>query len=216
VQLTLSFVAIHTTADMITQLMFDLAQNPELIQPLRDEVAAVLGTEGWKKTSLYKMKLLDSVLKECQRLRPINETSLQRLAVNDVKLSDGTVLQRNSLSAVASTRRKDPEYYSDPEKFDGYRFLKMRAEPGKENVAQFVSTSPDHLGFGHGQHACPGRFFASNEIKIIMCHILLKYDWRLIEGNQPKVGTFGFNLFADAKTKVEIRRRKEEINIDKL
>lgn len=74
VQLTLSFVAIHTTADMITQLMFDLAQNPELIQPLRDEIVAVLGTKGWKKTSLYNLKLLDSVLKECQRIRPINES----------------------------------------------------------------------------------------------------------------------------------------------
>lgn len=74
VQLTLSFVAIHTTADTITQVMFDLAQNPEYIKPLREEVIAVLGNHGWKKTSLYSMKLLDSVLKESQRLRPINES----------------------------------------------------------------------------------------------------------------------------------------------
>ncbi|EXJ89073.1 hypothetical protein A1O3_02137 [Capronia epimyces CBS 606.96] len=213
VQLTLSFVAIHTTADMITQVMFDLAQHPEFIQPLRDEVVAVLGKEGWKKTSLYNMKLLDSVLKESQRLRPINDTSLQRLVLDDVKLSDGTLLKRNSVCAVASTRHWDPEYYDNPEQFDAYRFLKMRAEPGKENVAQFVSTSPNHLGFGHGQHACPGRFFASNEIKIIMCHILLKYDWRLIEGQQPKSIVYGFLLAADHSTKLEIRRRQEEIDI---
>jgi cytochrome P450 monooxygenase-1 len=74
VQLSLSFVAIHTTADMVTQLMFDLAQHPELIQPLREEIVTVLGSHGWKKTSLYNMKLLDSVLKEVQRLRPINES----------------------------------------------------------------------------------------------------------------------------------------------
>lgn len=74
VQLTLSFVAIHTTADMITQLMFDLAQNPEYIKPLREEVIAVLGTQGWKKSALYNLKLLDSVMKESQRLRPINDS----------------------------------------------------------------------------------------------------------------------------------------------
>lgn len=74
VQLTLSFVAIHTTADMITQLMFDLAQHPEYIQPLREELIAVLKEHGWTKASLYNMKLLDSVLKESQRLRPINES----------------------------------------------------------------------------------------------------------------------------------------------
>lgn len=89
-------------------------------------------------------------------------------------LSDGTKLARNSIIAVASTRHWDAEYYPKPDKFDGARFLKLRAQPGKENSSQFVSTSPDHLGFGHGQHACPGRFFASNEIKIMMCHILLK------------------------------------------
>ncbi|KAK1762684.1 cytochrome P450 [Phialemonium atrogriseum] len=216
VQLTLSFVAIHTTADMITQLMFDLAQNPEYIQPLREEVIDVLGKLGWKKTSLYNLKLLDSVLKESQRLRPINDTSLQRLALRDVKLSDGTVLPRGSISAVASTRHWDSHYYPDPHKFDGYRFLKMRTDGGKENVAQFVSTSPDHLGFGHGQHACPGRFFASNEIKIIMCHILLKYDWRLIKGQDPKAMVHGFILAADHTTKLEIQRRREELDIDSL
>jgi cytochrome P450 monooxygenase-1 len=78
VQLTLSFVAIHTTADMITQLMFDLAQSPEYVQPLREEVIAVLGKDGWKKTSLYNLKLLDSAMKESQRLRPINDSKSAR------------------------------------------------------------------------------------------------------------------------------------------
>lgn len=116
--------------------------------------------------------------------------------------------------AVASTRHWDPKYYSQPEKFDAYRFLNMRNEPGKENVAQFVSTSASHLGFGHGKHACPGRFFASNEIKIIMCHILLKYDWRLVNGQEPKFTIQGWNLIADHSTKLEIRRRAEEIDLD--
>jgi cytochrome P450 len=92
----------------------------------------------------------------------------------------------------------------------------MRAEPGKENAAQFVSTSTNHLGFGHGQHACPGRFFASNEIKIIMCHILLKYDWGLIDGQEPKINVYGFHLAADHKTQLQIRRRQEELDLDNL
>jgi len=217
VQLTLSFVAIHTTADMLTQVMFDLTEHPEYIQPLREEVINVLSNHGWKKTSLYSMKLMDSFLKEVQRLRPINDTSLQRLSLSDVRLSDGTFLPRDTISIVASTRHWDPKYYSDPEKFDGYRFLKMREEPGKENVAQFVSTSPNHLGFGHGQHACPGRFFASNEIKIILCHILLKYDWRLVKGQPPpKIHVHGWMLVADSTSKLEIRRRQEEIDIDNI
>jgi len=159
VQLTLSFVAIHTTADMITQLMFDLAQSPEYIQPLREEVIAVLGKDGWKKISLYKLKLLDSAMKESQRLRPINDTALRRIVLKKIKLSDGTVLRPNQVFAATSTQHWDPQIYPNADKFVADRFLKMRAEPGKENIGQFVSTSVNHLGFGHGNHACPGRFF---------------------------------------------------------
>tara|TARA_R110002003_G_scaffold1993_8_gene23844 strand:+ start:10326 stop:10688 length:363 start_codon:yes stop_codon:yes gene_type:complete len=76
VQLTLSFVAIHTTSDLVTQVLFDLASHPEYIQPLRQEVIEVLGKYGWQKTSMYQLKLLDSVLKECQRLSPINTSKM--------------------------------------------------------------------------------------------------------------------------------------------
>lgn len=69
-QLTLSLLAIHTTYDLLEQSILDLARNPEYIEPLRQEVVRVLRTDGWKKTSLYNMKLLDSALKETQRLKP--------------------------------------------------------------------------------------------------------------------------------------------------
>ena len=68
-QLSLSVAAIHTTSDELVQVLYDLCQHPELIQPLREEVISVL-QEGWKRTALYRMKLMDSVLKETQRLKP--------------------------------------------------------------------------------------------------------------------------------------------------
>ena len=70
VQLALSLAAIHTTTDLITWLLLCLAQNPEVIQPLRDEIVSVLKADGWKKTSLYNLKLMDSAMKESQRLKP--------------------------------------------------------------------------------------------------------------------------------------------------
>lgn len=70
-QLFLSIVAIHTTSDLMTQIMTDLAGHPEVIEDLRKEIKEVLSDGGWKKTSLTNMKLLDSVIKESQRLKPI-------------------------------------------------------------------------------------------------------------------------------------------------
>lgn len=70
-QLFLSIVAIHTTSDLMTQIMTDLAAHPDVIDDLRREIKDVLSDGGWKKTTLTNMKLLDSVIKESQRLKPI-------------------------------------------------------------------------------------------------------------------------------------------------
>lgn len=69
-QLMVSVAAIHTSTDLACKVIVDLAKNPEIIQPLRDEIVSVLGDGGWKKTSFYNMKLLDSCIKESQRVAP--------------------------------------------------------------------------------------------------------------------------------------------------
>lgn len=110
----------------------------------------------------------------------------------------------------------DPEVYPEPEKYDVYRFLNLRSQPGQENAHQFVTTSPQHMLFGHGAHACPGRFFASNEMKIALCQLLLKYDWKLCEGQSERPMNLQVDqgFLTDPSAKVMMRRRKEEINLD--
>lgn len=51
--------------------MMQLARHPNMFQPLRDEIVEVLSRDGLKKTALYNLKLMDSFIKECQRLKPI-------------------------------------------------------------------------------------------------------------------------------------------------
>ena len=70
--MTFSVAAIHTTSDMLTQVLYDLCGRDALIQALREEVITVVQEEGWTKPTLYKLKLMDSVLKESQRLKPIS------------------------------------------------------------------------------------------------------------------------------------------------
>lgn len=71
-QLLLSAVAIQTTTDLLTEVMLRLAQRPDFVQELRDEVASVLQAAGaWSKPALFNMKLLDSAIKEAQRMRPV-------------------------------------------------------------------------------------------------------------------------------------------------
>lgn len=141
---------------------------------------------------------------------------MQRIAEADIHLSDGTVIRKGTKCAVANTTRLDGGLYEQPERFDGYRFVNMRNDAGKEHSAQFVTTSTESLGFGHGVHACPGRFFAANEVKIALCHLLLKYDLKLADGASSDVTWYGFALNANKDAKISVRRRKEEIDIDNL
>lgn len=127
----------------------------------------------------------------------------------NVKLSDGTVIPKGSHVVVYNDGSMNPQIFEDPQKFDPYRFLNMRKEPGKENLSQFVSTTPNHLGFGHGVHACPGRFFASNEIKIILAHLVMNYDWKFAEGQEvPKRLEVGADFVTNPYGRLVYRQRE--------
>jgi cytochrome P450 len=72
-QVGLALAAIHTTSNLLTNVMYDLAAYPEYIQPLRDEIRAVAAQDGvLQKTSLPKLKLMDSIMKESQRTHPLS------------------------------------------------------------------------------------------------------------------------------------------------
>lgn len=70
-RIALSLFAIHTTSDLMSEIMTQLARHPEVVKPLREEVIEVLRRDGLKKTALYNLKLMDSVIKECQRIKPV-------------------------------------------------------------------------------------------------------------------------------------------------
>ena len=131
----------------------------------------------------------------------------------DITLSDGTLIPKGTYIAMVDDHSLDPNSsYTNGDKYDGYRFIKMRDVPERAHQTQLVSVTSDHTGFGFGNHACPGRFFAATELKIALCHLLLKYDLKL--GDQkPQAMTYGFGLSSDPFTQISVRRRQEEISL---
>ncbi|TDZ99622.1 Cytochrome P450 monooxygenase eqxH [Colletotrichum sidae] len=215
-QLGLSVVAIHTTTDLLVETMLRIAQHPHLFAALRREVVDVLSADGWKKTALFNMKLMDSVLKEAQRLKPITSAVMMRVATKPTTLPAGITLRAGDRCAADLGGMLDPAVYPSPTTFDGRRFLAMRGDGALDSQAHLVSTSPSHLGFGHGLHACPGRFFAANELKIALAHLVIKYDWKLTEGYEHRWEEYGFGWNSDSGAKLLMRRRVPEIDIDAL
>ncbi|KAF4545446.1 putative cytochrome p450 protein [Lasiodiplodia theobromae] len=181
---------------LLSHDILDICTHPEYVEPLHEE--------GWKKTALYKMKLMDSFLKESQRVNPITVASIARRVKKPIRLSDGTLLPRGA--AV----------FPSPDVFDGRRFFARRQLPGQENAWQLVTTSADHLDFGHGAHACPGRFFAANEAKVAFAFLLICYDWRFPAGvgERPRNVEFDDQVAINPLAKVDFRRTGETLLVE--
>lgn len=76
----------------------------------------------------------------------------------------------------------NPAENKGPDEFDGFRFYRLRKMGGgRENKHLFVTVSPESLTWGYGNHACPGRFFADTELKVILIELLRKWDIRVAD-----------------------------------
>ncbi|KAL9047291.1 MAG: hypothetical protein Q9214_000091, partial [Letrouitia sp. 1 TL-2023] len=207
-QLGMSFAAIHTTTNHLTNVVYDLAARWDEYGPeLRAEVEEMLTESNWlwKKSTLAKLSKLDSFMKESQRLNPPSALSFNRKVQTDFTVPSSTppqTLPKNSYIAVAAgALSSSDQIYESPESFDGFRFHRKRVTlGGSAQSHQFVTTGLESMTFGHGRFACPGRFFASNESKIILALLLLKYDIRFpSEAKRPMNMIFADACFPDPK-----------------
>ncbi|KAH9972310.1 cytochrome P450 [Lactifluus volemus] len=183
--LVVNFAAINNTSRAFTRVFYRLLGNPEYLVPLRQEVEAAIAEEGWTKAAMDKLPKMDSFLHETQRLDNPSVVTMLRLVLRPFTLSNGQTIPVGTLVGIPlDAVHRDGEIYPNPEEFDGFRFSKLHEEEGDVSVSgyQAVSTSPEQLSFGLGRHACPGRFFAVNEIKAMLAHIIVTYDFKFEEG----------------------------------
>ncbi|KAI4664630.1 uncharacterized protein J4E79_002927 [Alternaria viburni] len=206
-QLSLAMAAMFTTSELFRQALIDVAMHPDVIAPLREESRRQIAKHGISVAATNGMVLMDSVLKESQR-RSAAAVALERVALKDVKLPTGHTLPRGTHIMVDSTSLFSPTHYSNPDSFAPDRFLRKR-EAGDKFI-QFVQSGPDYSVFGGGRHICPGRFFAANELKMAMAHVLDKYDIRVKQGYVSKPLEMGVYKVVDPMMQFEVRRRERD------
>lgn len=115
----------------------------------------------------------------------------------------------------------DPEVVPNPDSFDALRSYHLRQQTttahgvgegdnnNKGGAHQFVTASQSNLMWGYGRHACPGRFFAANEAKMIVARAILDYEIRNaddFEGRYPNMD-FGLQSIPDPTKKLLFKRR---------
>lgn len=190
-QLGLIFAAIHTTTMTATNILYTLAVTPEYLEPIREEIRNAMADNGGIITSraLQQMEKLDSYMKEVTRFYPPGVTSFGRRVLKGITLSNGQYIPPGVMIEVPSAAvYSDSEYYPSSETFDGFRAFKLRSSGKAADIArnQFVTTNETNLGFGYGRHACPGRFFAANEIKMVLARLVLEYDIKMPNGETER------------------------------
>ncbi|KAJ6006796.1 hypothetical protein N7451_004740 [Penicillium sp. IBT 35674x] len=214
--IALCLVSYDGGGELFTHVLHSVWRNEQLISDLRSEIVNVVGNEGFNKNTLQNLVLMDSVLKEAQRMHPESVLQLQRIALEEVVLPDGLIIPKGTPLLVSGCHMLDASVWPNGDKFDGYRFFNLRQKADsstRQASYNFTSTSPDHFGFGHGSQACPGRFFASYMQKILLCHVIMKYD---VLVTIPEEGAWfqrGSTHVAHPGLKARVRRRREEIQL---
>ncbi|CAG7995537.1 unnamed protein product [Penicillium nalgiovense] len=214
--IALCLVSYDGGAELFTHVLHSVFRNDQLISDLRSEIVNVVGKEGFNRNTLQNLVLMDSVLKEAQRMHPESVLLLQRIALEKVVLPDGLIIPKGTSIMVSGCHMIDASVWPDGDKFDGYRFFNLRQKTdssASQASYNFTSTSPEHFSFGHGSQACPGRFFASYMQKILLCHVIMKYD---VSVTIPEEGAWfqrGATHVANPGLKAHVRRRKEEIQL---
>ena len=153
--------------------MYHLLADPKYVEPLRQEIEAVVAEEGWTKAGMDKLHKLDSFLRETQRMNTTGsglldsldislflitllQVEMYRLTLRPFTFSNGVTIPEGTIVAVpASAVHTDENIYSNPEQFDGFRFSKARDMGGYITVTSHsaVSGSPEYLPFGLGRHS---------------------------------------------------------------
>ena len=67
------------------QVLYRLLANPEHLEPLREEVNAVIKEEGWTKAGVDKMHKIDSCLRETLRLDGLTTRPLDPLSAPNTR-----------------------------------------------------------------------------------------------------------------------------------
>ncbi|KAH6887763.1 cytochrome P450 [Thelonectria olida] len=213
----------HQTAYAVCNLLLNVISTDaefDTIQVLRDETERVLGSDGsdkWTKAKISQMTRADSIARETLRRNAFSgRANFRKVMTDDFTTKDGCHIPKNTtMSFLSQPAGMDPETTQDPFKFDPFRFSRQReaaVEQGaKVPALGLVSTSPDFMPFGHGKHACPGRFLIDFELKMIMAYVLRHYDIKFpdeYKGERPANFWMAEASLPPSGVKIMVKRRR--------
>ncbi|RHZ60191.1 hypothetical protein Glove_357g5 [Diversispora epigaea] len=173
--------SIHTTSQHMTSTLYDFAGRPELWDDIYEEQVMIDKECNGELSSQHinKMVKLDSFVRESFRTFD-NIASEPHRCMEPFTLKNGMTIPKGR---IVQTYLMDIHY--NPEAY-GPEPRTFFPNHGLENNLSASRTDKNLFMFGSGRHACPGRFFAVNEIKVGLHKIILKYQVKTPSGKTEK------------------------------
>ncbi|KAM0933534.1 putative cytochrome P450 [Dioscorea sansibarensis] len=175
------FAGHDTTSRAISLMIYFLEGCPQAIQQLREEHLQVAKLKDQKgKISLtwddYKtMEFTKCVINETLRLGNI-ASLVQKKARMDVHYGDYVIPQGGCVMTSFTAVHLDPSLFENPETFDPWRWM---GSFGASKRHQYF------MAFGGGPRLCPGAELARLEMSVFIHHLILSYNWELVEPDHP-------------------------------
>ncbi|TNN29121.1 7-alpha-hydroxycholest-4-en-3-one 12-alpha-hydroxylase [Liparis tanakae] len=175
-------------------LLFYLMKNPEALAAVKEEVAEVLKEFGQEvrpggplidltREMLMKTPVLDSAVEETLRLTAAPLLTRAVLQDMTLKMADGrqyAIRQGDRLSVFPYIAiHIDPEIHPDPHTFKYDRFLNPDGSKKTDFYKAGKKVKYYNMPWGAGVSMCPGRFFATNELKQFVFLMLVYFEFEL-------------------------------------
>lgn len=226
--MALNFAAVHSSTLTTCNLLLDIFSDvPAVPESLRNEALVVSrhwGPEECQRSRLNSMSLLDSALRESMRLWSIAPRILRKrvmspegMALSFARVSEGTTVCVNGWGM-----HHDEGLYRRADRFVWNRFVRNRLETEEQKyqtqtmedgkakgdvAAAVVEIDGCFTAWGIGKHACPGRFFAVDLVKMILAHVLVDYEVENL-GKRPENLWIEYNVVPPPGAALRVRRRK--------
>ncbi|KAH9361476.1 hypothetical protein HPB48_004581 [Haemaphysalis longicornis] len=156
-----------TTATNIAHTLYLLGHHPEIQAKVHDEIDLVCG-DDWDKPltaeDLKNLTYMECVLKESMRLYPPAPV-IGRTVTRDIQIGKYTI-PRGTMAIVALYfLQRHPRFFENPDAFIPERFLETKKMPT-------YAFTP----FSAGPRNCLGQKFSMREAKILMTHVLRRFE----------------------------------------
>ncbi|GLT26368.1 hypothetical protein SLA2020_014400 [Shorea laevis] len=165
----------ETSSTIVDWAMAEMLKNRKVLEKTQKEVRRVFDKQGdVDEASIHELRYLTAVIKETLRLHPSFPLLLPRESREKCEIKGHHIPEKTQVIINAWAIARDPEYWSEAERFVPERFL--------DSSLDFRGTDLEFIPFGAGRRVCPGISFAVPNIELPLAKLLYHFDWKLPNG----------------------------------